>query len=355
MPLKQTFINITLFATLLLATTGCGSNSEKAPDVSNVNINLQTQRFDLDLYALDTNHLAEGLVKLHQKYPDFLDYFLDTLMAYNIHRQYNDTVKGVREGLRVFLTFKDFKGLEDTIKKYYPTNTDVDDALKGGFKLLKYYVPSYHIPHIMYLNMGLSNWPSFPLDSTTVCIGLDMFLGDQYPYYKSIGVPDYMGAHLRRNYIPVSVFSTVYKAAHPYIQDERTLLDLMLQRGREQYFLHKIMPQLPDSVLFGFTQIQLDWCNKNEADIYNFFVRNEMLYNKESVSRFSYVCDGPFAQGMEPPSDIVKYTPGNVGTWLGYKIVTAYMNRFQKTPLSGLVDMKPDASRFLDSARYRPR
>ena len=188
-----------------------------------------------------------------------------------------------------------------------------------------------------------------------MCVGLDMFLGDHFPFYSSVGVPDYMVSHMRPAYIPVSVFSTLYKIWHPYIQDERTLLDLMLQRGREQYFLHKILPQAPDSLLFGFPELQLDWCNKNEADIYNYFIRNELLYNKEAIGRFAFVNDGPFAQGMEPPTDSVKYTPGNIGTWLGYKIVNAYMTRFPKVTLEQLIDMKPDASRFLDSAKYRPR
>ena len=333
----------------------CNNNTDKVPDTSNIHVTLETYRFDKDLFALDTNHIADGLIVLNKKYPDFLNYFLDTVMAYGIHGNFSDTTAGIKNGLRIFLTYKDFANLQDTINKYYHENKDINETLTLGFKTMKYYFPKYHVPKIIYLNMGLSNWPSFPLDTTTICIGLDMFLGEQYPYYRSVGVPDYMGAHLRKSYIPVSVFSSIYKISHPYVQDEKTLLDLMIQRGKEQYFLHKILPQTSDSVLFGFTTLQLDWCNKNEADIYNFFIRNDMLYNKESVGRFSYVTDGPFAQGMEPPTDTVKYTPGNIGSWLGYKIVSAYMNRNNKISLNELLQQKSEPARFLDSARYKPR
>jgi hypothetical protein len=350
---RKSVLNIVVVF-LLLIVAGCNSN-QKTPDVKQVAVTLRTDRFDTDLFSIDTNNVGAGLKELLKKYPDFLNYFLDTVMAYEIHGNYTDTVGGVRDGLRMFLTYKDFVNLEDSIKFHYPDTRDVDAAITEAFKYLKYYFPAATTPRIIYLNMGLSKWPSFPLDTTAICVGLDMFLGDCYPFYRSIGVPDYMAPHMRRNYIPVSVLNTWYMLRHPFMQDERTLLDLMIQRGKEQYFLHKMLPQMPDSVLFGFTGLQLQWCGKNEADIYNFFVRNELLYNKESLSRFAFVNDGPFAQGMEPPTDTVKYTPGNIGSWLGYKIVSAYMNKYPSRTLAQLADMMPDPSRFLDSAHYRPR
>ena len=339
---------------IILVFSAC-SNDNKTPDVKNVQVKLHTERFDTDLFSIDTNHVGAGLKELLKKYPDFLNYFLDTVMAYEIHGNYDDSVGGVRDGLRMFLTYKDFVNLEDSIKYHYPDTHEIDAALTDAFKFMKYYFPSAATPKILYLNMGLSKWPSFPIDTSTICVGLDMFLGDHYPFYASVGVPDYMAPHMRKDYIPVSVLNTWYMLRHPFVQDERTLLDLMIQRGKEQYFLHKLLPQSPDSVLFGFTGLQLKWCAKNEADIYNFFVKNELLYNKESLSRFAFINDGPFAQGMEPPTDTVKYTPGNVGGWLGYRIVTAYMSKYPSVTLEQLVSMKNDPSRFLDSARYRPR
>ncbi len=335
--------------------TGCGNAGEKIPDVSNVKVTLQSSRFDLDLYAIDTNHIAEGLQKLKTKYPDFLDYFLDTTMAYNIRGNYNDTVTGIREGLKPFLSFKDFKGLEDTIKAHYPDSKETDATLTEAFRFVKYYIPSYQVPRIIYLNMGLSNWPSFPLDKTTFCIGLDMFLGDGFPYYKSIGVPDYMYSHVRKSYMPVSVFSTIYKSMHPFKSDDRTLLDLMIQRGKEQYFLHKILPHENDVTLFGFTELQTKWCGENEALIYNFFIHQNLLYNKESHNIMPYVNEGPFAKGLEAPTDSVKYSPGNIGSWLGYKIVSAYAARHPEVSLEQLLNQEIDPAKLLDEAKYRPK
>jgi len=341
-------------ASFLIFLSGCNNSSENIPDISNININLHTSRFDKDLYAIDTNHIGEGLQKLYARYPDFLNYFLDTLMAYGIRGNYSDTSQGIRE-LDTFLTYKDYVDLEDTIKKKYPGNKDIDKELTDGFRFMKYYLPGYTAPRIIYLNMGLSKWSSFPVDTTTLCVGLDMFLGDGFPHYKDVGIPSYMDAHFRRTYLPVSVFSTVYQTMHPFVSDDKTLLDLMVQRGKEQYFLHKILPYTPDSVLFGFTQIQLNWCGQNEGLVYNFFIHQQLLYNKEGHYITPYVYDGPFAKDLESPSDPVKVTPGNIGTWLGYRIVCGYMAEHSGVSLQELLAGHNDATKLLEEARYRPK
>jgi len=333
---------------------GSCSTDEGIPDVSGINISLRTYRFDKDLYDIDTNHIADGLQKLAATYPDFLNYYLDTFMAFEIRGNYSDTVKGIREDLRQLLTFKDYVELQDTIEKHYPDNKDADKELIKGFRFLKYYFPAATVPKIIYVNMGLSKWQAFALDTNTLCIGLDMFLGDQYPHYKSVGVPGYMLNRRKKNYMPVSVFSTIYRSLHPFNTDDKTLLDLMIQRGKEQYFLRKVLPHLPDSVLFGFTPLQMDWCRKNELLIYNFFIQQNLLYNKSGHHIIPYITDGPFARGLESPDEPVKKTPGNIGSWLGYKIVSAYMVQYPQTSLQDLVEQNTDPARFLDSARYRP-
>ncbi|MCF8450402.1 MAG: hypothetical protein K9G49_11080 [Taibaiella sp.] len=333
----------------------CNNSSENVPDTSAIKINLKTHRFDKDLYAIDTNHIGEGLQQLSQKYPDFLNYFLDTIMAYGINGNYNDTVTGIREGLKPFLVFKDFKELADTIQKHYPDTKNIDAQLTDGFKFLKYYFPETPIPKIIYLSMGLSNWHSFPIDTNTLCIGLDMFLGDHYPHYRAIGVHDYMRAHFRRAYIPASVFLSLYRGNYPLVTQEKTLLELMIQKGKEQYFLHKILPGTPDSVLFCFRQQQMDWCNKNEAFVYNFFIQNQLLYNRESQNIMPYVTDGPFARGLETANTPEKLTPGNIGTWMGYRIIETYMSRFPKTTLKELMQLQLPAAQILEQSKYKPR
>jgi hypothetical protein len=354
--MKKTTLQTALFSISLLVTfltTGC-NNGNTPPDVSNIKIDLRTYRFDLDLYALDTAHLSDGLKKLHAQYPYFLDYYLDTLRAYNVHGNYSDSTAGVRS-LDTELTYKDFVDLEQTIHATFPDVNDINKQIADGFRYFTYYLPGHTIPRIMYVNLDLSKWATFPVDSGTYCVCLDMFLGPQFPYYRSVGVPDYMNHHLEKSYLPVSFFHTVYQQYYPFAPDDRTLIDLMIQRGKEQYFLHKILPSTADSTLFGYEQHKVEWCNNNENLIYNFFIHQNLIYNKDARLTTQFVNDGPFAKGLEAPDSPVKATPGNIGTWLGYRIVCSYMARHPKMSLAELLSQRIDAAKFLNEADYRPR
>ena len=358
MPRKYSYNQLLLalvFSMTTIAYSGCSGSDEKIPDTTSINIQLKTYRFDKDFYTIDTNNIGKGLRDLLVKYPDFLNYYLDTLMDYRIHGDFSDSNKTLTDSLKPFITYKDFTQLRDTILKYYPDSKEIDAALLKGFKLMKFYFPGYSIPRIFYLDMELRNFPVFPIDTSTLCIGLDWFLGPQFPHYASVGVPSYMGKHFTKSYLPVSVFSALYLSRHPLVTEDHTLLDLILQKGKELYFIHKILPKTPDSVLFGFTQNQIDWCNTNEANIYNFFIHQKLLYSKDQHNTIQYIHDGPFAAGLESVTDPVKNSPGNIGTWLGYKIVRNYMALHPEVSLEQLITNKIDAPRLLDEAKYRPK
>lgn len=344
-----------MFLLITLFFSSCGNSDQKSKvlDTSNIQLTLETHRFDKELFGIDTNNIEKGLQQLALKYPDFLNFYLDTIQGFGLRGNYSDTSAAIREGLKVFLTYKDFKELEDSICSHFPDTKDLDDALNKQFRLMKYYFPSYHIPKIMYVTLGLKKLPAFTIDNNIAGICLDMFLEEKYPYYASVGIPAYMAPHLRRSYIPVALFKAIYTNEHPFKMEENTLLDLIIQRGKEQYFLHKILTDVADSVIFGISGDQVNWCYENEGMIYNFFIQQNLLYSKDAGTVMSYVNDGPFSPGL-PVTGKIKQTPGNIGSWLGYRIVSTYMDRHPNMTLSALLMQKNDPAKFLEEAKYRP-
>ena len=148
--------NKNLYAVALVLIAGILSlpacKEAQHPDVEAVEITLNTRRLDRDLAAIDTNAIAAELPGLKKKYPYFLDFYLDTLMGFQIHGDYSETNPYIAQGLHTFLTYPDFRGLFDSIAYHYPDTKDIDAQLKKGFQYLKYYYPHYPIPDIIYLN-----------------------------------------------------------------------------------------------------------------------------------------------------------------------------------------------------------
>jgi hypothetical protein len=338
---------IALLVLTIILLAGYGCNSDNEPKVDNIAVELQIRRLDQDLAKIDTNRVAEGLAQLRTKYPDILDFYLDTLMGYGIQGHYSDTTYGISKGIKPFLSHPDIRGLFDTVAKHYPDTKEIDGELKKGFQYMKHYYPIFHIPKIVYFITGLNQWSVFTLDTSIVGIGLDMYLGEHYPFYAAVQIPEYVAKKCKPEYIPVNVFQAIYRDRRPFMMENRNLLDLMLQRGREQYFLSKMLPFVDEATRFGFTREQLSWCQEHEEDVYNFFVHDNLLYETNWQKILRYVNDGPSAAGMMPES------PGNVGTWLGYRIIKAYVSRHADMKLDDVLKER-EAQQVLQDAKYKP-
>lgn len=340
---------IQLLSTVLISillTIGC-NEGEKAPDVSGIKVDLKTYRFDKDMVAIDTNNMSGGLQQLQQKYPDFLNFFLDTLIGFDIRRDYSNYNPGVM-GVRHYLTQKDYRGLFDTVDKHFPDTKEQDDVLTKGFRYLKYYYPDYKVPKVIYTVSWLNNWAAFTYGDV-VGVGLDMFLGPEYPFYKSKNIPEYLGNKLKKEYMPVAVFRAIYEDHAPFQAEGSNLLDMMIQRGKELYYLGKVLPFVDEHIRLGYTQQQTDWCNKNEAMIYNFFIHENLLYDNNWQKILRYVNDGPTSTGMPAES------PGDIGSWVGLQIVKAYMKEHAKMTLSQLVAENKEPQQFLLESKYKPK
>lgn len=347
----QQMINLrlaALAACLWFSLSSCGGGADD-PDIDPASIQLSTRRFDRDLVALDTNQLSSGLQSLRQKYPDFLEFYLDTLMGFRVQGNFSDNAAGVREGLRTFLTYPDYRGLFDSVAAHFPEEAPAKAELQKGFAYYKHYFPQRPIPKIVYLTTGLNSWNAFTVGEDLLGIGLDMYLGRQYPFYASVGIPAYAVEKFTPAYMPVDVMRTLHRNYYPFEPDAQPLLSMILQRGKEQYFLKKVLPFTHDSVRLGFTSAQTKWCNENEAGIYNALASEDLLYETNLQKVMRYVNDGPTSAGFPPEA------PGNIGTFLGLRIVEAWMDKHDNITVQALLNQQHDAQRFLQESGYKPR
>lgn len=329
----------------MLTITSCTDETTTPPGEKVV---LNTQRLDRSFASIDTNNITGGLVGLKAEYPGFIDFYLDTLMGLGINGNYTPENPAISKGMHSFLTHKDYRGLLDTVAKHFPDTKAIDEKLGKGFQFMHQYYPDHKAPHVIYLVTWLNNYGAFTYD-TTLGIGLDMFLGASYPYYKSVGIPDYMAVQLEADYIPVAAFRAVYQDQHPFVAEGKTLLDMMIQRGKEAYFISKVLPFVPEHTRLGYTEKELEWAASHEADVYNFFIKQDFLYERNWQKILRYVNEAQSSTGMTDES------PGNIGTWLGLQIVKAYMNAHTDINMQALLQNNIDAQRFLQESRYKPK
>ncbi len=328
---------------ILAVFSSCDSKSTKKDlDTSAVKLNYSSVRFDKLFFAMNPDSAMQDLNKLGTQYPDFTNLYLTRLAAFGeIGTPQFDTA------LHIFLTNKDYRALWDTVKEHFPNTDAIDKELKQTLTNIKYYYPNEPLGRVYYFVSGLNLWSAITLDSA-VGVGLDMYLGNNFPFYATVNIPEYETRNRRPDRISIEVARAVYAAQFPFEYEGKTLLDMMLFKGRELYFTEQVCRDKRDDAIIGYSPEQIEWCKENEQMIYYFFVSGKLFYSTTWQEIMPYINDGPNTPGMPTES------PGNIGTWLGWQIVRKYMQEHPNCSLQELMKLKMPAQQFLQDAKYKP-
>jgi hypothetical protein len=134
--------------------------------------------------------------------------------------------------------------------------------------------------------------------------------------------------------------------AFPYNASNNNLVEEMIEKGKRLYVLDKLLPTTPDTLKLGYTSQQLEGCFQNEALIWNYFVKNDLLYNKESTVTQLYIKDGP------KTPELGDGAPGYIGLFVGRQLVRSYMKNHPEVSLQQLI--KTSNQEILNNGGYKP-
>ena len=335
--------NNILYTLIFISATMAGCSRKKpVPDVSHIPITVKIERFDKAFAGIDTTNVAGGVKLLQEIYPGFTnEYFSHILFLPNTADSATLTA-----AVHSFLTNKDIRSLNDSVGRHFADQRPLEKELQQAFRLAKYYQPKFHAPQVLTFISAINNYGAITVD-TVLGIGLDMYMGADFPVYKLIpDLPGYMVRRFTPENIPVNVMTVLYQQLDAP-REEGTLAEQMVYLGKQQYWLEQVLPETDESLRLGYTPAQLKFCKENEEMIWQYFVENKLLYNREGQTIARYIGEGPSTQGM--PSE----APGKIGAYTGYKIVQAFMERHEDYTLEKLMNTQ-DAMLIFNGARYRP-
>lgn len=319
-----------------------GQKAKEKLDTSVITLNYESIRYDKAFADIDTNNIMQGLESIGVKYPDFTNVFLTRLASFG-----EIGTPRFDSAIRQFLTHKDYRGLWDTVDAHFPDTKDIDAELAATFKNIKYFYPNEALGKVYYFVSGLNLWSAITIDSA-VGVGLDMYLGGDFPYYASVQIPAYDTRNRTPERISVEVARAIFEAKFPFEYQSKNLLEMMIYKGKELYFSEQVCRDKEDYHLIGYTPEHIKFCNENEEGIYYFFIKQDALYSNNWQEIMPYIKDGPTTAGMPQES------PGNIGSWLGWQIVRQYMKTNSDISLQQLMEAEIPAQQFLRAAKYKP-
>jgi hypothetical protein len=322
-----------------------GCTRRNIPDVSDVKVQLQMQRFENDFFAIDTNHVDQSLQQLQNKYPGFLRDFIFNILALPPHP---DSSKVVEQQVVSFL--KSYKPLKDSVDKIYSNSNDIADQVKRGLQFVKYYFPDYKLPGKLITFIGPINSYGNILTTDALAVGLQLYMGSNYSLYQSEAgqeeYPAYISRRFQKEYIPVNCIKTIVNDMFPDNDAGGPLIEQMVQAGKRLYLLDQFMPESEDTLKTGYTKSQLEGCYKNEETIWSHFVQNDLLYVSDPSVVNDYMNDAPKTQAFGEES------PGFIGQFVGWQIVKKWISKNEKVTLQQLIETNPRT--IFEQAKYKP-
>ncbi|MDQ3141851.1 MAG: hypothetical protein M3Q56_06345 [Bacteroidota bacterium] len=342
-----------LFPSLIFFISACHLTDKKNnPDVSHIKINLHIQRFEKDLFSLDTTNLSAGLSALHQKYPELCPLFFESIMSFTDSFFVLD--KQLQDKMKYFISDSIIINTYNKSQVQYQDFSSIESQIDHSLRFMKYYFPHKQEPNFYTVvsDFGVGNFIFEDAQQKDgIGIGLDFYLGSAIDYKmidpKNPSFSNYLNRCFNKDHL-------LKKSWEVWVNDligpepGEQLLDYIIHRGKKIWILTKILPTIPDTVLFEFTPDQLDWCQKNETGIWSYFLSENLLYSTEHKKFTKYINPSPNSPGMP---DVA---PGQTGSYIGYQIIKAY---FEKNPQTQIEDFvrETNAQKILEMARFKPK
>ena len=315
--------NFCCMVVLLLIIFSCKKKDQIENEISKVDVSFTVERFDRAF----ANAKPEDLIQLKETFPFlFSKHVPDSVFIARM----TDTLQN--------------ELLNEVDKKFNNFST-IEDDITRLFQHLKYYDATFSEPRVVTLTNDVKYRDKVIVTDTIVLIPLDNYLGQHHKFY--VNIPKYITQNMEPSQI-VSNLASEYAKRYTFQSQKKTLLDDMIYFGKQLYFKDKMIPFKSNQEKIGYTELQLEFANVNEGQIWTNFIENEYLFSTDSSLPGRFIADAPFSKFY---LELDRESPGRLGQYIGWQIVKAYMNN---NDVAFLDMMKKDAVEIFNNSNYKP-
>jgi hypothetical protein len=318
---------------------GC-TNQPKDPALLIPSVKLEVQRFDSAFFGMDTLQIQKSIQTLYKQYPVYAPVFFDKIIMLDPNKEQ----KSISTFYKAY--FPIFKEVQ---KVNAPQKVQTD--LEQAFTRFHYYFPEYKLPsRVIYFIGPLESYSNILIDSA-VCVGLQMHLGASASWYYSEQIqtiyPPYISRRFEPQNITVATIQNLLEDFSPTKTVGKNLLTQMIEVGKKQFVLEQILPKLADTTIWGYAKTQLNALSSQESQIWDYLLQQKMLYSVAAIDSRDIM------QTATSNSLFGEEIPGDVGRYMGYKIVLQWWRKNGATS-SLLKLLSIPAEELFSEASYKP-
>ena len=321
--------HLILFSTIgLLLSSSCGNNGSLS--VSQIDALVEIAHFDHHFFAMDSTQLDQDLTLLKNDFPAF---FAIGQKDAQLRQRFYD------------LQIRDLYASVDSM---YNSTELLDLKLSNAFQYFYHYFPTHDSLKVYTWISNFENLEPVIVSGSTLLIGLDMYLGPKSHFYKT--APEYIRQKFDKRFIFSDVFHSYFANNIPMLTSN-SLLASMIHYGKIHYLSSLMLPDSKPEIIMGYPSVKMDWCLSNEANIWAYFIENQLLFSSQHQNKQRFIEPAPFSKFY---TNFDSESPGRVGQWIGWRIVNSYMSAHPEVSLKELIN-EQDAQKILRKSRYKPK
>ncbi|SMO68808.1 hypothetical protein SAMN06265379_1056 [Saccharicrinis carchari] len=310
------------------------------PDVSDIQVNFELFPIYQEIHGVDTLKIDSEISPIVNRHKDFMRAY-----AFKMINLGNPQAPDFPERMYDFITYPANKDIYAKSNEIFPDFKDFRRELESGFRHYKYYFPEVSIPNIYLMISGFSQ--SIAVDSAWVGVSIEKYLGEDCEFYEWLNIPKYLRRGMTKEKMAPDVLRAIALTNFTYNKQVDDLINNMIFKGKVRYFVHRMFPDIQDTLLFDYTPQQMHWCQEHEADMWASLVEWKHLFEEDRMTIQKYTGDAPFTANFGNNS------APRAGEFIGYKIVKAYIKNNKHISLKELME-ETDGRKILAASKYRP-
>jgi hypothetical protein len=293
-------------------------------------------RFDTDLYGYLTQNVSDSVL---QKDTVFLYVFGEGILTIG-----KSDSTGFYSRLKKYFSEPTLMRLYKDEQETFADLTEINNELSKGLQILFQQFPSVKQPKV-YMHVSGFNQNVVVTDDI-LSISADKYLGADYPLYQDFFY-DYQRQLMTPDRIVPDYLLGFMMANFPFRGNENVLLDQILYEGKLRYILSQLLPDRQAWEYAGYNKEQYEWCAQHESLIWKTILEKHHLFDANYLTTTQYMKEAPHTGTLPVES------PGRVGIWLGFRIISSYMKQKPGVSWQELME-NTNYQELLKQSKYKP-
>lgn len=321
------------------------NNKPKAIEIPRQKQELKFQRFEKELFSASSKIDTSKVNVLRDQYGEFFEIWLTRLSGVLSPVQQHASSPIVAANLSQYVSDPYINQVNHSCDSAFNNMKDIEVELSDAFTRYKVIFPERKVPELItYTSPFTSNVIAM---DTILGAGLHFYLGENYQYYPTLGLPQYMIRRFNKAFMTSDLLKGWLDSEFANDSSETNCLSQMIYNGKILYLAEILAPEVHDTLLSGYSLKQLNWAEQNEYRIWTFLIENQVLYSNNVKTYIKFINDGNGTSGFPPEA------PSKLGVYIGWQIVRSFMKNNPNITPAELMKIQ-NAQLLLSKSFYKP-